>query len=539
MLACKNSLLGMDSRSFNKKGYEMDRIKSAQRNSSSNYHGIEMDDMPKKETQAEFPENFQFRRPNKTEFTVEHVPSDWTVGDLYNHVTSLDTNDPSGVFLCNRLEYELSIGNKIYPAETKLEKICEEVDSGRLGYIEFAMNSLKIAKDKLDKRTGIGWEIMEGGQLKCKNNEFGSRPVFDNFLATLFLHVPHLKNFCEISFPVKKHGYSPPEIDISRGFAANITIKGADVIKIIDEQEEFEIKHAAPVIAQATRQSAGMDLGAMPLDVLARLGEFLAPELTPIKARELMQEKINAANRNYQEAPVFTKLQPVEALGVRGSIGATAYKLLNGKHSDGTGDAMGSRVANIDFSNHGMTLRFHDKDYGKRFAFALRNAGYSSASYTATETKTQYGTYQANVTLSSMHEIKNFIELTCGYPAVYTSDLFKIAKEKIILPPDFFVDQLKRIGESSALSATARKESAKALMADYLGYLDPAGARLLKERIVSLSRLHPGEDGAPLQFLRENTGVGRLLPGDLYSDNVGTYKQILAKLDEVIARTAG
>jgi hypothetical protein len=228
----------------------------------------------------------------------------------------------------------------------------------------------------------------------------------------------------------------------------------------------------------------------------------------------------------------------IELKGVRQSIGATASVLLEDSESARKKSMKGLEIANVEFSDKGLVLKFPDISYGQKFFHALEKAGYKTTSFSRIDPpeKTQYGTYCISVTIRELSEVKDFVEVTCGFPGVFTLDLFKVSEKRIELKKEFFLKQLESIGKSERLSVQERKNKAKLFVSNYLPYLFPQDVAELKINIEKLSAEEYGGKPGPLLYLRQHTGLGSILPGERYSDNIGTYKTILEKLDQKISK---
>jgi hypothetical protein len=269
----------------------------------------------------------------------------------------------------------------------------------------------------------------------------------------------------------------------------------------------------------------------LPLDVLSRLGMFLAPGLPGIDGCNIMQAEIEHAGQEYVEAPFFRYVAPVAANGIRASIAATASLLLR----EGKKDAP---VSDVRVSNAGLTLYFSDALYAGKFIRTMKQAGYRAASLEWMQPNERNGGCAATIGISDFNEVKRFVEATCGFAETSTKELFETAAPEMRLPHQFFIEELKAIGESvMPITLDQKKAAAKRLMQDYLPYLNLAEAKKLMEDVREKSR--PDQEGntGSLQYLREKRGIGRVFSMNDYSDNVATFREVLAAIDGLMPKT--
>lgn len=249
------------------------------------------------------------------------------------------------------------------------------------------------------------------------------------------------------------------------------------------------------------------------------------------------QEIAHASNAHWNG---FVPIEFIELEGVRQSIGATASVLLENSAEARKKAAKGEDIAEVEISNEGMVLKFASADYAQKFFHALEKRGYKTTSLSGINPleSARHGIYRASVTIRGMHEVKHFVEITCRFPEIFTLDLFSANERHIELKAEFFVNQLMYIGRSEKLSVQEKKDKAKLLIDNYLPRLQPAEAAKLKNNIAKLTREDDEGRPGPLLYLRQYTGLGSVLPGEAYSDKVGTYKTIMEKIDELIPKSS-
>ena len=433
----------------------------------------------------------------------------------------------------------LKFNGKAYPADTTLEEIHREVDLNQPGCVTAELTDVAAAKMKLKEITGGNgcWMINDEREICYKSVEYDSPGEAENFIKNFSDGISGMKIDLKISVEKVQYrgrgGTPPPPV-----YIAHIQIDGSQAKTICDAVAAREIIRVAPVIAQAIRHPDGNALAMLPIDVLCRLGPFLAPRLDEAKAFEVTGKKISEAEEQFWAKEKFLRIEPVHALGVRTSIGATSCLLLDGSAVSREQAERLENIASIDFSSKGMVIKFPDKEYAHRFFHGLKNTGYSSVEVHEKVEQSKFGKYEAAVIIKDLHEVKNFVEFVCGYGTFYTRDLFEVSTDQIKLGKKFFVDELRCIGGLDKVSAVVKKEKAKALLDNFLPHLNSADAAELKKEIAELARPNAENNPGPLQFLREHTGLGSILPGDAYSDEVGTYKTIMAKIDELISKSS-
>jgi len=116
-------------------------------------------------------------------------------------------------------------------------------------------------------------------------------------------------------------------------------------------------------------------------------------------------------------------------------------------------------------------------------------------------------------------------------------ELFHTAIGEMRLPYGFLIKELEAIGESPVLiTLEHRKAAARRLMQDYLPYVDSAQAGQLREAVREGAT--PDQDGntGSLQYLREKRGIGRVFSINDYSDNVATFRDVMAAIDGLMPK---
>jgi len=424
--------------------------------------------------------------------------------------------------------YDLKFNGVSYPGDKTLGEIHDLIDLSKPTRVTVEWGDLPVAKEILEKKTGKNgtWRIEDSGKLAFCSGDFLSlqdaeklKKNFSGSMASL-----------NIGLITKVETERYPSKTIYR---TRIYIEKQDAKTIIRAAAASEICKAAPLIAQAMRNSERNLLGMLPLDVLCNLGPFLAPNLSKEDAFENMKNKIEQSKDMFFEKEKFLHIKPVRARGVRTSIGATSCLLLD---KSGVSRAQAEKlenIAGIDFSGKVMDLKFPNKKYAERFYYGLKNSGYSSIAFSEGEKSDKFGKYQAVVSIKKLHEIKKFVEVACGYSSSYTKDLFDTSKETR-LDAVFFIDELTYIGNLKNSTTAQKKQMAKAVLDGFLDRLDPAEAVGLQQTISKLARPNAKGEPGPLQFLRERTGMKSFMPGVSYSDEAGAYKAALAKIGKLI-----
>lgn len=190
-------------------------------------------------------------------------------------------------------------------------------------------------------------------------------------------------------------------------------------------------------------------------------------------------------------------------------------------------------IISIGFSTRGIALRFPDKNYANKVFNALKNAKYLHINLVEKVEQDKFEKCQATVSTNDLHQVKRFVKDACGYRTSYARDLFGVSRDKIVLTKEFFIVELTSVGKLENASSAITKEKAKVLIDNLLSYLNLNEIGSFQQGILYLSRPDAQGNLGPLQFLREHTGLRSILPGESYSDEVGNYKTILAKISEL------
>ena len=419
-----------------------------------------------------------------------------------------------------------------YPADKTLQEIHELIDLGKPTRVTVEWKDMPAVKEILERKTGKNgaWKIEHFGELGFCSNDFSSLQDAEKFIKDFSEDMARLniglKSEVQTVGGLSKH--SRP------AYNALIYIPVLEAKKIIRAAAASEIYSAAPFVAQAMRDPENNSLGMLPLNVLCNLGPFLAPTLPREDAFEEMKNKIQQSKDMFFEKEKFLRIKPIQAKGVRASIGATSCLLLDKSWMGRAQAEKLENIAGLDFSQKGLDLKFPNKEYAERFFHGLKNSGYSSIAFYEGASGDKFGEYEAVVHIEKLHEVKKFVEVTCGYGSSYTKDLFGTSKG-IALDTNFFIDELTYIGNLKNSSAAQKKQMAKAVLDGFLDRLKPSEAVGLQQAISELARPNAKEEPGPLQFLRERTGMKSIMPGVSYSDEAGAYKAALAKIGKLIA----
>ena len=414
-----------------------------------------------------------------------------------------------------------------YPADKTLAEIHDLIDLGRPTRVTVEWEDVPVAKDLLEKKTGGNgvWTIDRSGNLEFCSSDFSSFEDAKEFIKSFSASMAKMNIGVKSEVQGTQHGYKNSQAT----YTTRISIEKQAAKTIIREVAASEICRATPLIAQAMRDPKRNLLGMLPLDVLCNLGPFLAPNLSKEDAFEKMKNKIEQSKDMFFSKEKFLSIKPVRAPGVRASIGATSCLLLD---KSGVSRAQAEKLENIagmDFSSRGMELKFPNKEYAERFQYGLKNSGYASSSFLVGAKSDKFGKYEGVVRIEKLHEVKKFVQVTCGYSSSYTKDLFGTSKE-MALDANFFIDELSYIGNLKDSSTAQKKQMAKAVMDGFLDRLSPGEAVGLQSKISELARPDHKKQPGPLQFLREHTGIKSILPGVSYSDEAGAYQAVLARL---------
>ena len=474
---------------------------------------------------AAFPEAITIRMPDGARFTIEKIGASSTLKDI---ATSL--YDGGGV--ASRAfppiefgrSFNFSFGGRSYPANARLSSVHEEINLNTCGDVEYKTTDAKVAADKLKSGTGKEWRVLNENKVQVDLGPFEKKEQAAASANDVLKKIPHSASLIEV-----KIGIMQDDFYQGKYFHVTMCLANRHSIRMIAEGIPTEIGLAAPLIAQAVRTGNPAGLGMLPLDVLASLGMFLAPERSGINHYDIMQAEIEHAGKEYIEAPVFRTIAPVAANGIRESIAATASLLLRGEEKN-------ARVSNVDLSNAGLTLYFSDALYAGKFIRTMKHAGYHSASLQWVQPDERHGGCAATISITDFNEIKRFVEATCGLPDRSTQELFETVGQKLQLPSQFFIQELEEIGKSSLMTLEQKKAAAKRLMQDYLPCLNLAEAGNLRDAVWENSR--PDQEGntGSLQYLREKRGIGRMLSISDYSDNVATFREMMAAIDGLIPK---
>ena len=483
--------------------------------------------------QPVFPEALVFKMPDGLQFICKNIDPSLTLMDVAENLRVQKEASRYAFHLgLLGVAYTFSFNGSIFPAETSLKTIHEEIDLNKCGQFLFQPTEAKKVADQLTLQTGREWRVLKKNTILCESNPFKTTVEAVAFCTELFERIPHLKGLLEVSMN---------RVDIANCFSENyqatIKVTNSYLIKALADGIPIEIAFVAPVIAQAVRNGHGKHLGMLPLDILAHLGTFLAPELPDSDGYRLMKEKIEESNRDFFAVPVLQKVRPAMTDDIRKSIGATIGLLLRSDKTDAMQAESLKNAAHVDFTNAGLEVEFSDEKQALKFSRALELEGYltvKAGKFLADGTK---GRQVTRVAIPDFNEIKRFVEERCGYPQGYVKKLFDACKEKLRLPAEFFLTELELIGQSPSLPGLEQKKAAaRQLMNRYLPYVDPAQAEDLRNVLWHSSR--PDEEGepGPLQFLRQKRGAGRVFSRSAYSDNVATFKGFMAAIDGVIAK---
>lgn len=516
------------------------------------YSSIAADDGVKK---TKFPDEFRIRVFNKPARINILVEPEWSVIDLKRKIERAVSPDDID-FHCAQ-DFDLIFNGNKYPDKMRLVDIHKATDFSDQLLVDLKKSDLKFLQEKLRKITGFQWEMHSDYAScnrkivlrSCQNFDKGQ---MDKLVVQLFSKIPIIKEFSEITYgvpPLRSEAGLPFGSKPAFGFKpSQITIK-SDNVKLI--LSTAAVGYAASAIAQAIRTVENSDLngiqegrphdcylGRLPKELRGHIAFYIGSELPPETAGRLMEQEIAHASNAHWNG--FVPIEFIELEGVRQSIGATASVLLENSAEARKKAAKGEDIAEVEISNEGMVLKFASADYAQKFFHALEKRGYKTTSLSGINPleSARHGIYRASVTIRGMHEVKHFVEITCRFPEIFTLDLFSANERHIELKAEFFVNQLMYIGRSEKLSVQEKKDKAKLLIDNYLPRLQPAEAAKLKNNIAKLTREDDEGRPGPLLYLRQYTGLGSVLPGEAYSDKVGTYKTIMEKIDELIPKSS-
>jgi len=417
--------------------------------------------------------------------------------------------------------FNFSFGGRSYPADTLLSAIHEELNLNHCGDVVCVVTEAQLAADRLKSSSGLEWRVLNEDRVMLDSDPYWKNAGAVAFKDSVLKKMPYLAP--HIGWQVK---------NIGDRFYVEMRVKDRQSIRLLAKGTPTEIGLAAPSIAQALRNGNQSGLGMLPLDVLSRLGMFLAPELSVIDGYEIMQAEIEHARMEYREAPLFRKIAPVSTGEIRNSIAETASMLLRCSANDSLENRNDLKVSKVTFSNAGLTLDFNDAIYAGNFIRTLKHAGYREAVLEWKNPNDSNGKSVARIGIKDLNEVKRFVEAACGFDENATKELFKTAVEKPRLPSQFFIQELEAIGTSiKPMSLDEKKAAAKRFTHTYLPYLNQEEAEQLSALISEKSR--PDSEGAlgPLQYLREKRGAGRIFFINNYSDNVATYKELIAAIE--------
>jgi hypothetical protein len=467
-----------------------------------------------------FPLTLTFRMPDGTRSAIDGFHASFTLKDLAKSL-----HERGGEYTCGFPPTELGrsfdffFGGRSYPADSSLSSIYEEVNLNDQD-VACMVTEAKLAADKLTSSSDRNWRVLNKNMVMLDSDPYGKQADAEAFAAAVLEKIPHLRPHIEMQIKRMTHY-----------FYVEMRVQNMQSIRAIVEGIPIEIMRAGPLIAQALRSGNHAALASLPLDVLSRLGMFLAPEINDIDGFRIMQSEIDHASEAYHDAPVFNKIVPEAKSGIENAVAATANLLLRGETVNSSKPGNQSKVFNVKLSGAGMTLDFNDAAFARKFIRAMRHAGYHAAPLEWRNPTNGNGGCVARMQIADFNEVKRFVETTCGFSEVSTKELFKTASEELRIPSQFFVRELEAIGEwVEPMNLDDKKAAAKGLMQAYLPYLDRKQAGELKEAVWARSR--DGEDGQPgaLQYLREKRGAGRIFSIGNYSDDVATFREIIAAI---------
>lgn len=469
-----------------------------------------------------FPEALTFKTLDGARFTVIKIDDLFTIKDLAESLYQGGGNS-TRAFPTIELgrSFNFSFNGRCYPAHTRLSAVHEEINLNACVEVEYRKTDARIAADQLKSGTGIEWRVLNENEVMFDSDPCEKQEQAAAFAESVLKKIPHLARIIDVQ--INRMGMH---------FHVTMRVANSHSIRMIAQGIPPEISLAAPLIAQAVRTGDAAGLGMLPLDVLSRLGMYLAPEIPDIQACGAMKAEIDHASQEYVEAPYFREVAPVAAEGISASIAATATLLLRGVEKN-------ARVFDARISDAGLTLYFSDALHAGKFIRAMKQAGYQAACLQWMQPNETNGGCAATIFIRDFNEVKRFVETTCGFARASTVELFGTVGNKNFLPDQFFIKELEQIGESHApTTLDHKKAAARRLIQDYLPYLDPAKAGELSKAIEERSR--PDENGntGSLQYLREKRGLGRTLSINVYSDNVATYREMMAAIAGLIPKTS-
>lgn len=469
-----------------------------------------------------FPKALTIKMADGARFTIEKLDDSFTLKDIARSLY-----DGGGVATRAFPPIELgrsfnfSFGGRSYPANSLLSSIHEEINLNACEDAACEVTEAKIAAEKLKSGTGLEWRVLNENTVMLDSNPYWKQADAKEFVQKTLSKIPHLKHLIDVKIK-----------SINQHSVAEMRVAGSESIRMLVEGTPIEIGLAAPLIAQAIRNGDHAGLGMLPLDVLSRLGMFLAPELPDIDGYKFMQDEIDYVSRQYREAPEFRKIVPVAVSGIQNSIAETAGFLLRSEVSNSLMSGNHPKVSNVRLSNAGLTLDFTDAAYASNFFRTMKRADYHSAALEWRQPNGEDGKCVARMEIKDFNEVKRFVETTCGFAEDSTKELLETADQELRLPSRFFIRELEAISKPvEPMTLEAKKTAAKRLMQAYLPYLDRNEVRQFREVIWENSR--PDGDGnpGPLQYLREKRGAGRIFSVSNYSDDVATFKGIIASID--------
>ena len=462
---------------------------------------------------------------------------------------------PSDINALLSSEFDILFDGKKYPNDMELCDVFKEINYSSSMDIRLRKSDLKDLQEKLEKMTRLKWQLVlspDSREYELVVECYGRRDSrhIDQFVDQLFSKFPIIKEFSNIAYG--EHITSSEE-DLSQEYRyvklftpIRITISSSQATSILSAAT---LGYPASLISQAIRtvetaELRGLPLGGindcplgrLPKELRGQIASYIASNFPAETAGEMMEEKIFRASNAHWNG--FLPAPFIELKEVRQSIGATASVLLENSDSAREKAMRGFEIAKVEMSDAGVVLKFPDESYAQKFFHALEKSGYKTTSCYRIDPpeNTQDGTYCTSVTIRELSEVKDFVEVTCGFPETFTLDLFKVSEKKIELKKEFFLKQLESIGKSERISVQERKKKAKLLVSNYLPYLLTQEAAELKLNIKKLSAENYEGKPGPILYLRQHTGLGSILPGESYSDNVATYKTILEKIDRKIPK---
>lgn len=469
-----------------------------------------------------FPSVLAFQMPNGTKFIIEEIDASSALKDVAKLLHE-GGGDSTRAFLPIELgrSFNFFFGGRSYPANSPLSFIHQEINLNDCHAVVCMATEAKVAADTLKSSSGVEWRVLNENTVMLDSSPYAERAGAVAFGESLLKEISSLAPHIDMQIR-----------SMDRYFYTEMRVKNRHSIHLIAQGIPIEIGLAASSIAQALRNGDQAGLSMLPLDVLSRLGMFLAPGLPRIDGCEIMQAEIEHASVEYRDAPIFRKIAPIAIGEIKNSIAETASMLLRCSANNSFADGKNLKVCNVTFSNAGLTLDFNDANYAGNFIRTLRHAGYQAADLERKNPYESNGRSVARIKIKDFNEVKRFVEATCGFDENATKELFNNAVEKPRLSSQFFIQELEAIGTSiKPMSLDEKKAAAKRFTHAYLPYLDRKEAAQLSELVSEKSRPDSNGQLGSLQYLREKRGAGRIFSINNYSDNVATFKHLVAAID--------